>query len=195
MIAARVDGTGYILQGARRVNYTASRVNATFITPTRTIFTMDAGPVRLNLTYLTPIQVSRLVFSSHAIYRIPKLDDWTRHSLPFGHFFIDLWSTDGNNHNVQLYSDMSGGEYMSHYGTGLVNSLTCVEFVSPRLQDRLEWNTTVTSTFIYHEAHVSSGVYTRTESDDLVADGTQSFAFRAVSGFINPFQSYISLII
>jgi len=62
MIAARVDGTGYILQGAQRANYMASRVNATSITPTRTIFTMDAGPVRLNLTYLTPIEVSHLVF-------------------------------------------------------------------------------------------------------------------------------------
>ncbi len=62
MIAARVDGIGYILQGVH-TNYTASNVVAAFITPTRTIFMMDAGPVRLNLTYLTPIEVSHLVFS------------------------------------------------------------------------------------------------------------------------------------
>jgi len=58
MIAARVDGTGYILQGAH-ANYTASNVVAAFITSTRTIFMMDAGPVRLNLTYLTPIEVRK----------------------------------------------------------------------------------------------------------------------------------------
>jgi len=61
MIAARVDGTGYILQGGQYANYTASKVNATFITSTRTIFMMDAGPVRFNLTYLTPIEVSDFV--------------------------------------------------------------------------------------------------------------------------------------
>jgi hypothetical protein len=63
MVAARVDGTGYILQGAN-ANFSVPKVNATFITPTRTILMMDAGPVRLNLTYLTPIEVSRLVFSA-----------------------------------------------------------------------------------------------------------------------------------
>jgi len=89
---------------------------------------------------------------------------------------------------------MSGGEYMSRYSTGFVNSLKCVEFVSPDPQNRLSWNTTATSTLIYHEAHVSSGVYTRKEEGDQVADGTQFFAFRAVSGSIGPFQSCISLI-
>ena len=77
MIAARVDGTGYILQGAQRANYTISNMNATFITPTRTIFTMDAGPVRLNLTYLTPIEVSHLVFlgldAAYTYSGIPKV--------------------------------------------------------------------------------------------------------------------------
>ena len=59
MIAARVDGTGYVLQGYH-ANFTASKELATFVTPTRTIITMDAGAVRLNLTYLTPIEVSHL---------------------------------------------------------------------------------------------------------------------------------------
>ena len=74
MIAVRVDGTGYILQGAQRANYIVSNVIAVFITPTRTIFMMDAGPVRLNLTYLTPVEVSYLVFSRftwHLVTHIP----------------------------------------------------------------------------------------------------------------------------
>jgi len=62
MIAARVDGTGYALQGSH-ANFTPSKEFATFITPTRTIIMIDAGPVRLNLTYLTPIEVRHLVFS------------------------------------------------------------------------------------------------------------------------------------
>jgi len=56
MIAARVDGTGYIFQGIH-VNYTNAKTIRTNITPTRTIFTIEAGPMRVELTFLTPIEV------------------------------------------------------------------------------------------------------------------------------------------
>jgi len=146
MIATRVDGTGYILQGAKRANYTAS---SNFHHTYTHNFYDGCWPCEVK-PYLSHSNWGQpLGHSSHATYGILKLDDWTLHSLPFGYFFIDLWSTDGNNHSVQLYSDMSGGEYMSRYSTGFVNSLKCVEFVSPYPQDRLSWNTTVTSTLVW----------------------------------------------
>ena len=52
----RVDGSGYVFQGVNS-NYTTTRTVGAYITPTRTIFTIAAGPVRFNLTYLNPIEV------------------------------------------------------------------------------------------------------------------------------------------
>ncbi|KAF8518821.1 hypothetical protein BU17DRAFT_66217 [Hysterangium stoloniferum] len=90
-IVIRVDGTGYLCQGLH-LNYTYASVVATYVSPTRTVITVDAGPVRANLTYLTPIE----------------LNDWTLHTLPFAYLAIDLWSIDGNSHAVQIYSDVAG---------------------------------------------------------------------------------------
>lgn len=58
-MAVRVDGTSYTIQGNRNnVNYTGVGVTlSTSITPTQTRFTIAAGPVSVNLTYLTPIEV------------------------------------------------------------------------------------------------------------------------------------------
>ena len=58
MVNLRVDSTAYLVQGVIYVNHTSAKTVGTYITPTRTIFTIDAGPVRVNLTYLTPIEVS-----------------------------------------------------------------------------------------------------------------------------------------
>ena len=54
----RVDDKAYIFQGDRsNLSHTTAKTVGAYITPTRSIFTIDAGPVRLNLTYLTPIEV------------------------------------------------------------------------------------------------------------------------------------------
>jgi len=90
-------------------NGTANTVGA-YITPTRTIFTIDTGPVRLNLTYLTPIEVREI---SPILLKLTvfKLQDWTLHSFPFAYAFIDIWATDANLHTIQLYTDVAGREY------------------------------------------------------------------------------------
>jgi hypothetical protein len=104
---------------------------------------MDAGPVRLNLTYLTPIEVSHFFSQVTPLIHIRifhKLDDWTRHSLPFGYFFIDLWSTDGKAHSVQLYSDISGGEYVSPLSVGLFADMCRICIPIPRRHPGMEHN-------------------------------------------------------
>jgi len=52
-----VDGSPYLIQGVH-TGYTAATTIGVYITPTRTIFTVDAGPVRANISYLTPIEVN-----------------------------------------------------------------------------------------------------------------------------------------
>ena len=54
----RVDGELYGLLGTGGGNETS--IQATYITATQTIFTLRTGPVDLNLTFLSPIEVSGL---------------------------------------------------------------------------------------------------------------------------------------
>ena len=106
--------------------------------------------------------------------------------MPFGYFSIDLWSTDRKAHSVQLYSDISGGEYVSPLSSYLLGlSLTCVEIVSgPNTTNALKWNTTVTSTLIYHQANLmASASLVESDVTILPPDDTQFFAFRTVSEF------------
>ena len=58
LIAVRVDGTAYMLQGEIQQKFMVAKTIGAYITSTRTILTMDAGPLRVNITYLTPIEVS-----------------------------------------------------------------------------------------------------------------------------------------
>ena len=67
LIAVRVDGTTYLLQGENQQNYVAAKTIGAVITSTLTVLTMDAGPMRVNISYLTPIEVRRLVDSQSLI--------------------------------------------------------------------------------------------------------------------------------
>ncbi|EMD33465.1 hypothetical protein CERSUDRAFT_98572 [Gelatoporia subvermispora B] len=66
------------------------------LTPTRTIFEMQAGPVNLTITYLMPIEPS----------------DWVQQSLPDSYVSLEAVSTDGLPHDVEAYADISG-EWLS----------------------------------------------------------------------------------
>ena len=55
----RVDGQSYQLLGASTVaNYTAANQKSVLFTPTRTSFLLTAGTVDVNMTFLSPIEVS-----------------------------------------------------------------------------------------------------------------------------------------
>ncbi|KAJ7596532.1 hypothetical protein C8J56DRAFT_917682 [Mycena floridula] len=62
------------------------------VTPTRTILTVEAGPVELQITILSPIEPSDLALQS----------------FPFSYVYIDAKSTDGNSHAVSVYADLTG---------------------------------------------------------------------------------------
>lgn len=54
----RIDGTTYKWLGSSPLANTTN-LTAKEITPTRTILTVQAGPMDLTITFLTPIEVSR----------------------------------------------------------------------------------------------------------------------------------------
>ncbi|KAH9942459.1 uncharacterized protein BXZ73DRAFT_88030 [Epithele typhae] len=99
----RVDGTAYAWLGADRIPANQSIVNNVQITPTRTIYVMQAGPMNVTVTFLSPIEP----------------DDWVRQSMPFSYVAVDAVSTDGNAHSVQVYCDISA-EWVSGNRSSLV---------------------------------------------------------------------------
>ncbi|KAF9007842.1 hypothetical protein BDQ17DRAFT_1350037 [Cyathus striatus] len=159
----RVDGTSYQWTGqtlSSRPNMTANEV-----TPTRTIFSFAvAGLVGFNVTYLSPIDPSDLV----------------QQSLPFGYFYVDVWSLDGNSHSVQFYTDLTG------------------EILSSDLTDVVQWNTTQSGNVVYHRMRLTNmqdstlflaienrpDMTWQTGASDLLPDGVRPRAdttFRAIS--------------
>lgn len=63
-------------------------------TSTRSIFTMNVGDlVEMTITFLSPVTP----------------DDLLRSSLPYSYMEVEVKSTDGNNHDVQIYTDISAG--------------------------------------------------------------------------------------
>jgi len=89
----RVDNTTYTWMG--NPNPLPPIVNQTVFsyTSTRSIFTLNAGGVALNVTFTSPVTP----------------DDLLRQSFPITYMSVDVQSADGNKHTVQLYTDVSAG--------------------------------------------------------------------------------------
>ncbi|KAI0727370.1 hypothetical protein C8Q72DRAFT_463133 [Fomitopsis betulina] len=92
----RVDGSIYRFFGNNHdmfgaVGGVGCNVTYTEVTPTRTIQTVQAGPINVTLLFLSPIEPS----------------DWVKQSMPFSYLAVDFASTDGKEHSVQIYSDIS----------------------------------------------------------------------------------------
>ncbi|KAJ7911892.1 hypothetical protein B0H13DRAFT_1614136 [Mycena leptocephala] len=97
----KVDGAVFHWLGDLGPN--ASTWLATQVTPTRTIFTVKAGPMELNVTFLSPVEPS----------------NWVRQSFPFSYVYIDGKATDGQPHSIQLYSDISAEWVSNSLETGI----------------------------------------------------------------------------
>ncbi|KAF7306294.1 Ricin B-type lectin domain-containing protein [Mycena indigotica] len=92
---ARVDGKGYPLMGDPAQDPIGTTSNAVqkslTITPTKSIYAMQAGPVQVTLTFLSPIEPQS-----------PQLQ-----SIPLSYLQIQAVSTDGGSHTVQIMVDIS----------------------------------------------------------------------------------------
>jgi hypothetical protein len=62
-------------------------------TATRSTFVFDAGPVTLNVTFLSPVSPT----------------DKLRQSFPITYVEVNVQSSDGSKHDVQIYTDVSAG--------------------------------------------------------------------------------------
>ncbi|KAJ2958686.1 hypothetical protein NQZ79_g5697 [Umbelopsis isabellina] len=92
----RVDGTTYEWMGAAStgsgVNITnVAKQNAITTTPTQTVFSLTAGPVNVNVTFLSPVEYN----------------DIKRQSIPLSYMFVTAEPSDGKSHSVQIYSDIT----------------------------------------------------------------------------------------
>ncbi|CCM05724.1 uncharacterized protein FIBRA_07956 [Fibroporia radiculosa] len=99
----RVDSTTYRWLGNDTWS-TAGNLAGIEVTPTRTIYNVQAGPMDVTITFLSPIEPS----------------DWVRQSIPFSYMAVNASSNDGLAHSVQLYSDITA-EWVSGNRSALVN--------------------------------------------------------------------------
>ncbi|KAF7329563.1 hypothetical protein MKEN_00219200 [Mycena kentingensis (nom. inval.)] len=110
----RVDGVAFHWLGAPIPGNSSTFQSAT-VTPTRTILKVQAGPVALNVTFLSPIEP----------------DDLARQSFPFSYVYVEGAMTDGKDHTIQLYMDLSG------------------EWVTAGLETPIQWQTQQTPSAAY----------------------------------------------
>ncbi|KAM5540219.1 hypothetical protein V8D89_006038 [Ganoderma adspersum] len=88
----RVDGTTYQWMGSDPSGISGNtNVTNIQITPTRSIFVMQAGPMNITITFLSPV----------------KSDDWVKQSIPFSYLSVEAQLLGGKSYPVQLYSDIT----------------------------------------------------------------------------------------
>ncbi|EJD03589.1 DUF1793-domain-containing protein [Fomitiporia mediterranea MF3/22] len=88
-----VDGVAYRIMGEMGVpSISPATQTSTEFTATRTSFLFMAGPMRINASFISPIEPTDLV----------------RQSLPYSYFTMSASSTDGKSHSVRMYSDIAG---------------------------------------------------------------------------------------
>ncbi len=91
----QVDNTTYEWLGypsSALANIESVTTQSIEYTATKSVFTISAGKVGVNVTFLTPI----------------TLDDLRRQSLPASYMSLSFWSLDKKSHSVSLYSDIDG---------------------------------------------------------------------------------------
>ncbi|KAJ3793046.1 hypothetical protein GGU11DRAFT_437691 [Lentinula aff. detonsa] len=153
----RVDGSLYewlgsaVEQVGLTINNNATAKPVTLqsyqITPTRSVLTLQAGSMNINITFLSPIEPS----------------DLTLQSFPFTYIYFEASSTDGNSHSLQVYEDFSG------------------EWTSSQTTNVVHWNTTTSSSIIYHEAQ-RSPYQSMIETNDMAEDATLYHVATSASG-------------
>jgi hypothetical protein len=105
-VIARVDGKAYSLMGVEdpSPDTTAATVNIAEYSATHTTFTLSAGNIDFVLDFFSPVAPA----------------DYVRQSLPFSYLTVSASPTDGNTHEVQVYSDIDDS-WIARFGTAPVN--------------------------------------------------------------------------
>ncbi|KAH9942534.1 uncharacterized protein BXZ73DRAFT_41320 [Epithele typhae] len=119
----RIDGTMYTWMG-RDLDSPSANITSVQVTPTRSIYTMQVGPMTLTITFLSPLEPS----------------DWVKQSIPLSYVALEATANDNAVHTVQVYSDITAVQWLSPNLTSPVNwtSVTTsssvyheVDFITP----------------------------------------------------------------
>ncbi|KAE9404342.1 hypothetical protein BT96DRAFT_813635 [Gymnopus androsaceus JB14] len=151
---ARIDGVAWQWMGEGGPGNTTT-VLTSEITPTQSRFSVLAGSVVLNITFFSPIEPLDLV----------------KQSFPFVYLSVEATSIDGNEHDVQLYSDITA------------------EWISGDRTKVAVWQTVVSSTDVYHQASLQNPE-PMTEITNIAEDSTVYYSMQTVSKMT--YQSGIS---
>ncbi|TFK80596.1 hypothetical protein K466DRAFT_636552 [Polyporus arcularius HHB13444] len=143
----RVDGVTYSWMGNDTIWHSTADVLDIQITPTRTIFFMQAGPMNVTVTYLSPIEPS----------------DWVNQSTPFSYVSVEARSLDGAAHAIQMYSDITS-ELVSGYRP-----------TNGQAGNPVSWSNTLTAQSLYHETQPEL-IQRYTESTQQAQDGRAYYA-------------------
>ncbi|KAI0958924.1 hypothetical protein AcV7_004605 [Taiwanofungus camphoratus] len=144
----RIDNTTYRWFG----NYpgpNATTMTNFQLTPTRTIMNIQAGPMNLTATFLTPIEPS----------------DWVQQSIPFSYLALEATSNDGKAHDVQVYSDISA-EWMSGNRSALVN-WTTIATDSSALYHKIQLQSPEPFTEILDQAEDGTAYFAMASTPDM----------------------------
>ncbi|KAH9930467.1 uncharacterized protein BXZ73DRAFT_77912 [Epithele typhae] len=93
----RIDRTMYVWMGDDPDSSALANITAVQVTPTRSIYTMQAGPMSLTVTFLSPLEPS----------------DWVRQSIPLSYVALEATANDNAAHTVQVYSDITAVNWTS----------------------------------------------------------------------------------
>ncbi|KAK0246468.1 hypothetical protein EDD85DRAFT_758599 [Armillaria nabsnona] len=137
----RIDGSTFQLWGDF-AGGTHTNLTSFEVTPTRTILSIHINTTNVNVTFLSPIEPSDLVLQS----------------LPFSYVYIDVESNDGQEHSIQLYSDISA------------------RWISGDSASLAEWSTIKTDSSAIHKASRQSPPSMQ-EISNLAEDATVYYAF------------------
>ncbi|KAK0453442.1 hypothetical protein EV421DRAFT_1700907 [Armillaria borealis] len=90
----KVDGIAYSFLGSANVpgaSFQKATQTGFSFTSTQSTFVLSAGSVELTVSFLSPVDATDLV----------------KQSIPFAYMTVSAASTDGNEHSVQVYTDIS----------------------------------------------------------------------------------------
>ncbi|KAF8885601.1 hypothetical protein BD779DRAFT_1801257 [Infundibulicybe gibba] len=168
----RIDGATSVWLG--NIAGSSTLVN-TEITPTRTIISLSAGPMDVQVTFLTPIEPTDLV----------------RQSFPFTYVYLTANATDGASHSIQVYSDISAEFVSGDSGNEVAWSTTAANDLSSEVVawpngPTMTWQTGSVYT-IRDGYRASGGKLNNTEDNDFraISDNWPIFAFSTDLGNIS----------
>ncbi|RPD57640.1 DUF1793-domain-containing protein [Lentinus tigrinus ALCF2SS1-6] len=173
----RVDGATFQWMGQDSIADGNATVTDIQITPTRSVFFMQAGPLNLTVTFLSPIEPS----------------DWVKQSLPFSYLSLEAHATDGAQHSIQVYSDitgewLSGDRSMPMQGSCQTTSSSIYhEFALQNPQPNVEINHQASDVTAYYAMTVEQGLTWQISGADetrtqFAAEGALSSSASSASG-------------